>query len=67
MSLMECGWKCTRDRIDARGAEAEFRAAAITEPKAVKSLIEKFREKYGAEDVKKCYSRFDVAAVADMG
>ena len=38
-------------RIDARGAEAEFRAAPITEGKAVKSVIERFREKYGAGDV----------------
>ena len=30
-------------RIDARGAEAEFRAVPITEAKAVKSVIEKFR------------------------
>jgi hypothetical protein len=28
---------------------------------AVKSVIEKFREKYGAKDVKKHYSRFGVA------
>ncbi len=34
-------------RIDARGAEGEFRAKPITEAKAVKSVIEKFREKYG--------------------
>jgi hypothetical protein len=50
-------------RIDARGAEAEFRAMPITEAKAVNSVIEKFREKYGAKDVKKYYSKFDVAAL----
>ena len=44
-------------RIDARGAEADFRATAIMEAKAVKSVIEKFREKYGAKDVKKYYSK----------
>jgi deazaflavin-dependent oxidoreductase (nitroreductase family) len=49
--------------IDARGAEARFRALAITDPKAVKSVVEKFREKYGAEDVKKYYSKFDVAVL----
>jgi hypothetical protein len=32
----------------------------------VKSVIEKFREKYGAADVKKYYSKFDVAVVAEM-
>ena len=54
-------------RIDARGAEAEFRAVPITEAKAVKSVIEKFREKYGAKDVKKYYSKFDVAFVVLVG
>jgi deazaflavin-dependent oxidoreductase (nitroreductase family) len=54
-------------RIDARGAEAEFRAVPITEATAVKSVIEKFRQKYGVGDVKKYYSKFDVAVVADMG
>jgi deazaflavin-dependent oxidoreductase (nitroreductase family) len=48
-------------RIDARGAEAELRAQPITESKMVKSVIEKFREKYGVKDVKKYYSEFDVA------
>jgi deazaflavin-dependent oxidoreductase (nitroreductase family) len=54
-------------RIDARGAEAEFRAVPITEAKAVKSVIEKFRQKYGAKDVKKYYSKFDVAVVVELG
>ena len=35
-------------------------------PKAVKSVVEKFREKYGAEDVKKYYSGLDVAVVVHM-
>jgi hypothetical protein len=47
--------------IDARGAEAEFRAIPITDSKAVQSIVDKFREKYGAKDVKKYYSKFDVA------
>lgn len=47
--------------IDARGAEAQFRATPITDPKMVKSIVEKFREKYGAKDVKKYYSKFDAA------
>ena len=53
-------------RIDARGAEAEFQADPITDDKAVKSVIEKFREKYGAKDVKKYYSKFDVAVVVEL-
>jgi len=53
-------------RIDARGVEAEFRPSPITESKAVKSVLEKFREKYGAKDVKKYYSKFDVAVVIEL-
>jgi hypothetical protein len=34
-------------RIDARGAKEEFRAVPITEAKAVKSVVEKFRKNYG--------------------
>src|ERR1035438_149392 len=35
-------------------------------PKAVKSVVEKFRETYGAKDVKKYYSKFDEAVVAKL-
>ncbi len=52
-------------RIDARGAEGEFRAVPITDAKQVSSVVEKFREKYGAGDVKKYYSKFDVAVLAE--
>ena len=44
--------------------EAGFRADPVTDAKAVKSVIEKFREKYGATYVKKYYAKFDVAVVA---
>jgi deazaflavin-dependent oxidoreductase (nitroreductase family) len=54
-------------RIDARGAQAEFRATRVTGAKAVKSVVEKFREKYGAKDVKKYYSKFDVTVVVELG
>jgi hypothetical protein len=54
-------------RIDARGVEAEFRAMRITGTKAVKSVIDKFQEKYGAKDVKKYYSKFDVAVLVEVG
>ena len=52
--------------IDARGARGEFKAAPITDPSRVKEVVEKFREKYGASDVKKYYSRFDVAIVVGV-
>ena len=53
-------------RVDARGVEAEFRATPMTDAKAVKAVVEKFREKYGAKDVKKYYSKFDVAVVVAL-
>jgi deazaflavin-dependent oxidoreductase (nitroreductase family) len=52
--------------IDARGVEAELRAKPINKSDSVKSVIEKFREKYGAGDVKKYYSKFDVAVVVQL-
>jgi len=58
--------KNPRIRIDARGAEAEFQAIPITDAKQVTSVAEKFRAKYGTSDVKKYYSKFDVAVLAQM-
>lgn len=54
-------------RIDARGVGADFRATPVTDTKLVKSVVEKFREKYGAKDVKKYYSKFDVAVLVVLG
>jgi hypothetical protein len=48
-------------RISARGKEEKFEGVPITDSKTVKSVVEKFKEKYGPEDVKKYYSKFDVA------
>jgi hypothetical protein len=53
-------------RIDVRGAEAELQAVPITDARRVSSVVEKFRDKYGAKDVKKYYSKFDVAVFAQM-
>jgi len=53
-------------RIDARGAEANVQAVPTTDAKQVSSVIEKFRAKYGAGDVKKYYSKFDVAVTAQI-
>jgi deazaflavin-dependent oxidoreductase (nitroreductase family) len=50
--------------INARGAQGEYQAAPITDAARVSSVVEKFREKYGAKDVKKYYSKFDVAVLA---
>jgi deazaflavin-dependent oxidoreductase (nitroreductase family) len=54
-------------RIEAGGGtEAEFKAIPVTDAKQVSSVVEKFREKYGARDVKKYYSKFDVAVVVAL-
>jgi deazaflavin-dependent oxidoreductase (nitroreductase family) len=53
-------------RVDARSEEGEFEAVPITEPSQVSAVVEKFREKYGAGDVKKYYSKFDVAVVVQL-
>ena len=54
-------------RIKARDAEAELRVVPVTDAKQVSSVVDKFRAKYGASDVKKYYSRLDVAVVARIG
>lgn len=53
--------KTPRIRIDARGAKAELRAVPVTDARQVSPVVEKFREKYGEHDVKKYYSKLDVA------
>ena len=52
--------------IDARGEKAEFKPVLATDAKQVTPVVEKFREKYGAGDVKKYYSKFDVAVVIHL-
>jgi deazaflavin-dependent oxidoreductase (nitroreductase family) len=58
--------KTPKFRVDARGAEAELKAVPTTDVKQVSSVVEKFREKYGAGDVKKYYSKFDVAVLVQV-
>jgi len=53
-------------RIDARGAEAEIKVVPVTDATEVSSVVEKFRAKYGVNDVKKYYSKFDVAVLAQI-
>ena len=52
--------------VSARGKEGKFRTVPITDPKTVKSVVEKFKAKYGPEDVKRYYSKFDVAVRVDL-
>jgi deazaflavin-dependent oxidoreductase (nitroreductase family) len=51
-------------RVEAGGAKAELKAVPVTDGNQVKSVVEKFRAKYGAGDVKKYYSKLDVAVMA---
>ena len=53
-------------RIDAGGSEAQLKVVPITDAKQVASVVAKFRAKYGAGDLKKYYSKFDVAVVAEL-
>ncbi len=53
-------------RIEARGENADVKAATITDHTDVARIVEKFREKYGAGDVKKYYSKFDAAVRVEI-
>jgi deazaflavin-dependent oxidoreductase (nitroreductase family) len=53
-------------RIKAGTSESEFTVVPITDAKQVASVVDKFRAKYGASDVKKYYSKFDVAVSVQM-
>ncbi len=53
-------------QIDARGATGKFSGTAITDAKTVSQIVDRFRDKYGAGDVKKYYSGFDVAVVLQL-
>jgi deazaflavin-dependent oxidoreductase (nitroreductase family) len=53
-------------RIEAGGANSDVKVVPTMDAKQVSSVVEKFREKYGPKDVKKYYSKFDVAVVAEV-
>jgi len=53
-------------RVSAGGAEAELKAVPFTDAAQVSAVVEKFREKYGAKDVKKYYSKIDVAVLVQI-
>src|ERR1700744_6227947 len=48
-------------RIEAAGRESELQGVPVSDANEVAAVVEKFRAKYGAGDVKKSYSKFDVA------
>jgi hypothetical protein len=47
--------------LAAKGAKWTGKATPISDPAKVRDLVERFREKYGAGEVKKYYSKLDVA------
>jgi hypothetical protein len=53
--------------VSAKGAMLSAKARPITDRARVRDLVEKFRAKYGADDVKKYYSKFDVAVEVPLG
>jgi deazaflavin-dependent oxidoreductase (nitroreductase family) len=53
-------------KIKAGRAEAELEVTPVSDARQVASVVEKFRAKYGAADVKKYYSKLDVAVVCPL-
>ena len=53
-------------RIQAGDAKAEVHVTPVTDTKKVTPVVERFRGKYGPGDVKKYYSKLDVAVVAEL-
>jgi deazaflavin-dependent oxidoreductase (nitroreductase family) len=47
--------------ISAGGARITVAPRPVTDPDKVRAVVEKFRAKYGAADVQRYYSKFDVA------
>jgi len=52
--------------IEASGNEAKINVTPVSEAKQVASVVDKFRTKYGAANLKKYYSKFDVAVIASV-
>ncbi len=51
-------------RLKAGGKERSADVRPVTDKAQVRDIVEKFRTKYGADQVKKYYSKFDVAVDA---
>ena len=52
-------------RVSLDSANAELTATPITSSKEVAAVADRFRKKYGASDIKKYYSKLDVAVLAE--
>ena len=51
-------------QVSSGGTKVELILAPITDSKEVASVVDKFRKKYGASEIKKYYSKLDVAVIA---
>ena len=54
-------------RITAGGKDWSGEVKPLTDKVKVRDIVEKFRDKYGADQVKKYYSKFDVAVNVRSG
>jgi hypothetical protein len=54
-------------RLAVNDAAIDATAHPITDPRRVREVVEKFRAKYGADQVKKYYSKLDVAVEVSLG
>lgn len=54
-------------RLNAGGKEWSAEVKPVTDKAKVRDIVEKFRDKYGADQVKKYYSKFDVAVDVPSG
>ena len=52
--------------IAAKGMEVTVNVEPITDPVKVQEVVEKFRAKYGAANIQRYYSKFDVAVEARL-
>lgn len=48
-------------RLAAGGVSVTATARPITDPRRVRDVVDRFRAKYGADEIKKYYSKLDVA------
>src|SRR5215469_6191939 len=53
-------------QVEADGQKARLKADPVTDAKRVSSVVEEFRAKYGAGDVKRYYAKLDVAVFAQL-
>jgi len=53
-------------QISAKGRKVTVKASPLSDPGKVKEVVEKFRSKYGAGEIKKYYSKLDAALEAPI-